>query len=395
MQKSGRSRYRRSQKNDENVIQLRGSRVNFLDMKAGSEILVNVDGRSSIGRLDASSGSHFPRPDLTLLGDSVLRVESAELSRVYLTENAQLSLLEDAGPISILGSGKVEVWRSANGLKFDGTALSLHMMRYSQVIEAAGSVRLYSGPHARLTGRAAGGSFQRNALKLREINDEPGAVTGMSLINFSVPVSLQGIQMLNIIKENAILATPLLHNGLPGMRDTLKSRAHRCWVARRRLRPRKVEALEMDYASAISGLSHIGNSPASVRTKLAWCTYRIRQLQTTGKAERSILATYRLLGYGERPMPAFILYFAVALLMAMLSLSDESVTLTISGIKHFLTVVTGWLVSPLHLLNLTEDKDSIVHFNQPWDTFARLLIAAPFATGLLALRKYVKDEKPG
>jgi len=118
-------------------------------------------------------------------------------------------------------------------------------------------------------------------------------------------------------------------------------------------------------------------------------------LQTTGKTERFILAAYRLIGYGERPMPAFILYFVVALLMAMLSLRDESLALTISGIKHFLTVVTGWLVSPLHLLNLTEDKDSIVHFNQPWDTFARLLIAAPFATGLLALRKYVKDEKPG
>ena len=93
-------------------------------------------------------------------------------------------------------------------------------------------------------------------------------------------------------------------------------------------------------------------------------------------------------------MPAFVLYFVAALLMAMVSLWDESFAPTVAGVRHFLTVVTGWLVSPLHLLNLTEDKDSLVHFNQPWDTFARLLVAAPFATGLLALRKYVKDEKP-
>jgi len=94
-------------------------------------------------------------------------------------------------------------------------------------------------------------------------------------------------------------------------------------------------------------------------------------------------------------MPAFILYFFLALLMSLIWLRHEGLTLTTAGISHFLTVTTGWLISPLHLLNLTQDKDSIVGFSQPWDTFARLLIAAPFATGLLALRKYVKDEKSG
>jgi hypothetical protein len=90
---------------------------------------------------------------------------------------------------------------------------------------------------------------------------------------------------------------------------------------------------------------------ASVRTKLAWCAYRIRHLQTIGKTERFILGAYRLIGYGERPMPAFILYLVFALVVTLVYLSDESLALTAAGIGHFLTVLFGWLVGPLHLLN--------------------------------------------
>jgi hypothetical protein len=153
----------------------------------------------------------------------------------------------------------------------------------------------------------------------------------VSLVNFSVPLSWVASEVFDTIRKNAILATALLHPDLPGMRDTVKS-----WITKPRLRRRNVDPVELDYASAISGLSHIGNSPASVRTKLSWCAYRIRHLQTIGKAERFILGAYRLIGYGEWPMPAFILYFFFALSMAMvyLYLSGESLTLTVAGIKH-------------------------------------------------------------
>jgi hypothetical protein len=375
---------------DTQEIIIHRSFVELLKVVEGSELLVKVSGDSSIGQVaKLSDGSHNSRPDLTLIGDSNLRVERVRLSSLCIGQTAQVSALDDIGPISISGPGAVEVDRTVHGLTFVEPAPRLFMRPYSQMINAAGPFTLRYGPHARLAGRADGGSSSRDRLELRDIDADPGGLTGVSLVNFSVPVSLQGIQMLNVIRDNAILATPLLHDDLPGMHDTVKSQ-----IAKRQLRRREVEAIEMDYASAISSLSHIGNSPASVRTKLAWCAYRVRHLQTTGP-ERFILGAYRLIGYGERPMPAFILYFVFALFVTIVYLSDESLALTAAGIGNFLTILFGWLVSPLHLLNLTGEKEGTVSFIQPWDTLARLLIAAPFATGLLALRKYVKDEKPG
>jgi hypothetical protein len=314
-------------------------------------------------------------------------VESADLNSLRVTGNAQFTILDDQGPITISGDGLVSVEGFAHGITFRGLP-RLSLSPYSQVIDAAGPVRLHNAPHAHLAGRVGRGLSSRDGIEIEGIY---GQVEGVSLVNFSVPLSWVATEVFDTIRKNAILATALLHPDLPGMRDTVKS-----WITKPRLRRRNVDPVELDYASAISGLSHIGNSPASVRTKLAWCAYRIRHLQTIGKAERFILGAYRLIGYGEWLMPAFILCFFFALSMAMvyLYLSGESLTLTVAGIKHFLIVVTGWLVSPLHLLNLTGEKEGAVHFAEPLDTLVRLLIAAPFATGVLALRKYVKDEKP-
>jgi len=390
---------------DWSVIELRGgSTVEALKIAKGLSLILNADGGCDFGVVENLSGDphRFTDAQLRLVNGSVLRMKRAELDTICVDEDAQLTLMDDQGPISICGPGLVQVESSARGLNFLDPPPRLVMARYSQVVDAAGPVRLQEAQDARLAGALQPGGSLIEGLEVRDIPGDSSVIKGMSLVNFKVPVTLHGLQVLTVIRENAILATPLLHPGLPGwsklhgLLRPPKSRGGRDHSKALAEPPKEpgasTKSTETEYASAISALSHIGNSPASVRTMLAWCAYRVRHSHTTGKVERLILWAYRLIGYGERPMPAFILYFFLALLMSLIWLRHEGLTLTTAGISHFLTVTTGWLISPLHLLNLTQDKDSIVGFSQPWDTFARLLIAAPFATGLLALRKYVKDE---
>jgi hypothetical protein len=104
-----------------------------------------------------------------------------------------------------------------------------------------------------------------------------------------------------------------------------------------------------------------------------------------------VLWLYRLIGYGERVLPPVALYMVGALTFAVLRLSGNSISFTPGGVETFLSAFSDWLATPLHILNFTDDIANHWGFSQPWNTFARLLLAVPFATAALALRKYVKE----
>ena len=124
----------------------------------------------------------------------------------------------------------------------------------------------------------------------------------------------------------------------------------------------RVSSLEYQYASAISTLTQASTSPAAVRTLLAWCAYRTRQSVTPGHIEKGVLGAYRLIGYGERPMPAFVLYAVVAVVMTVIGLHTLPLDITLSGIGKFLREYVGWLISPIHVLSLTKSESGAPAF---------------------------------
>lgn len=146
--------------------------------------------------------------------------------------------------------------------------------------------------------------------------------------------------------------------------------------------------IEAEYANALADLAASRGAPASVRTNLAWLSYRMANLTAPGRAERFVLWLYRMIGYGERVMPAVICYAVVALTCAIISLHAAAFSLSPSGFHLFLGRWGDWLASPLHLLHF---NDSITDTGW-WFTLGRALVAIPFLTAVLALRNYVKVD---
>ena len=94
-------------------------------------------------------------------------------------------------------------------------------------------------------------------------------------------------------------------------------------------------------------------------------------------------------------MPAFVLYAVVAVVMTIIGLHNLPLDITLVGYRQVLREYAGWLISPLHVLSLTKSESGAPAFVEPWDTLARLAVAIPFATGILSLRKYVKQNQGG
>ncbi|MGZ0147957.1 hypothetical protein ACXJJ3_12880 [Kribbella sp. WER1] len=129
-------------------------------------------------------------------------------------------------------------------------------------------------------------------------------------------------------------------------------------------------------------------SPGSTRTKVAWNSYRLRHRGTTSRVEYLSLAAYRLVGYGERPMPAFTTWLVTAACTAGLRLGLHP-DLSPDGILLFLRETVHQAIGPLTGL-LYAGNSSL---NSPWDYLARAVVAVPLATGLFAFRNYVKSRQ--
>ncbi|MFC9688888.1 hypothetical protein ACFTSF_10135 [Kribbella sp. NPDC056951] len=129
-------------------------------------------------------------------------------------------------------------------------------------------------------------------------------------------------------------------------------------------------------------------APGSTRTKVAWTAYRLRHIGTTSRVEYLVLAGYRLLGYGERPVPAFATWLAASVFVAAAKLGFTPdwtwhglVMLLGEAIRQALGPLTGLLHA------------GSTSFTSLWDYVARATVAVPLVTGLFAFRNYVKSRQ--
>lgn len=225
------------------------------------------------------------------------------------------------------------------------------------------------------------------------IDVDPDAPTsdpwhGALMTNVMLPTGLVGRQMLDLL-ENAYHFTPATKH-LPGRDQTL-------WAHLRNNRDVSyTEAREMqrklyedaEFMRELAVLCRTKGTPGSVATTVAWCSYRLRHIKASG-VESAALAVYRWLGYGERPLPAFLLWALLSFALAGPVLAAGGADWDPSGVGTFLAEVGRLALGPLAGLL----RGGTLSGGDLAEIAARAIISIPLVTGALALRNYVKSER--
>lgn len=131
-------------------------------------------------------------------------------------------------------------------------------------------------------------------------------------------------------------------------------------------------------------------APGATRTRVGWCSYRLRHATTTGVVERLALTGYRWLGYGERPGPALLTWGVLSVLGAATVLG-WSPDLSIDGAGRLLRESGNQATGPLAAV-MRSGASSLSH---QYEYVIRALVAVPLITAALALRNYVKSGSAG
>lgn len=370
-----------------------------------AELVVGPGGRlraelaQPVGRLTRDGGGgRAAGAGLVLVDGSRLAVDDMSDVGVEVAGSALLLLPRGCERLDLGGTGTVVVQTVAREVRLSG-ALRLDVEPHAQLLDVCGTARLGRITNATiiasaampLAGRPEPSDRPREGLEISDVlgsKDHEDAVKGSSLSGVTFPVDSHGLQVMSVLMEDAHHVSPLVHPGLPGLaRGSLRFR-------RRRLEPASADtaAVRAIYARTLAELAASKGAPASTRSMLAWCSYRMRNLTAPRWEERRILSAYRLIGYGERFIPPFVTYMVIALLMCLVGMLDRPVDLSIEGAANVLWAWMDWLATPLHVLRLTGPDPKLAVFAQPWDTLARILVAIPFGTAVLALRKYVKEK---
>jgi hypothetical protein len=211
---------------------------------------------------------------------------------------------------------------------------------------------------------------------------------GAMMTDIMLPTGLVGRRMLDRL-DSAYQFTPAV-DGLPGRDQTLLARVFR----KRRIHYRDDPAMQRqlyedaEFMRELAALCRKKGTPGSVSTTVSWCAYRLRHLKSRG-VEKAALTAYRWLGYGERPLPAFILWAVLSLALAGPVLAAGGAHYHPSGLGAFFSEVGRLALGPLAGLL----RGGTLSGGDLAEIAARALISIPLVTGALALRNYVKSER--
>jgi hypothetical protein len=312
--------------------------------------------------------------------------------------------------LQLLGPTRLEVADEAKDLEVRGPGeLMIHPNAAVQRLTLVDQPRLSVGEYAVVTAMTGEAFLIRRAAHTQLVGAADSGLellgistdlTGATLENIKIPNTPRGRQELAQI-EQATHFTPYIRE-LP----TAPLEPYYVWQGNQSGRVRAIRRIllgsqrpvtdaglakrtgDYEYVRAMARLAATKGAPGSVRTKLAWSMYRLRNL-VVGKWERCALTGYRMIGYGERAGPAVITWIVVAALVIPLryGLSPD---FSPDGIGHFFEHWGSNILSPLHLLHLGgSDEDDGNH----WHLLAKILVAAPFVTAILAARKYLKGDR--
>lgn len=324
---------------------------------------------SFVGTGDGSS-----IPMLKLRQGSWMSTANLSECKVVVEKGAKFSIGRNVSGVQLVGSGEVEVLSAASQVHFGGH-LSLSMTPNSMLVGASGVCLLSQCADARIQGSR---TVEGAALRVVGLSNNAN-LSRISVSNVGFSPTIDGIRAITALTTEAAHAAPGV-DSTDWRRDTL----------RRLAQDPAGSAIEPVYASALAHLATVKGAPSSVRAKLVWQDYRFRNVTAPGMAERWILKGYRLLGYGELPHVAMLTWLVAACLLTVADCADLAWQPTWDGVWCVTQRYSLWLASPIHILSFGDSFSIDTGWPDPLQTLARLLVAIPFATGVLALRKFVK-----
>lgn len=245
--------------------------------------------------------------------------------------------------------------------------------------ELEGDWSIRSADRSHLFGTAKGFRITQSRRSLGGGTKFGGAV----LDNFHLPSGPERREILAALGE-AYHLNPATSD-IPG--SDIAYHLPRPWLARTKhpLLERLPE--DVEFIGELARLAHDKGAPGSTRTRIAWCAYRVRHLGTDNRWERLVLAAYRLLGYGERPLPAFATWLALAALIAVMKL-HSGFGWSLMSSKVLLSAILHEAFGPVGAILRTGSPTT-----ELWESVLRAIIAIPLVTGTLALRNFVKQER--
>jgi hypothetical protein len=304
-----------------------------------------------------------------------------------VANNATLMIGRTATRLAVRGEGLLQVNQTATVQDLElAHPLKLRLYEHAVVTGATGQVVLQLAANAQLVGS------ERSGLELTDIaptpfTDPAQALGGAALENIKIPMNARGRQQLALL-EHVAHFTPYVRD-LPMIR--IREWRYRRPFARKRW-PTKLEQAQLsgeyEYVKTLARLAAEKGAPGSVRTKLAWATYRMRNLAAGSPVERIALSAYRVIGYGERAIPAVATWLLAAVVAIPIARGIHP-DLSVRGLREFGEQWGHYVLSPLHLLRLGGGDDN----PGTRELIARILVAAPFVTAVLAARNYVKADR--
>jgi len=314
-----------------------------------------------------------------------LGVRSISGGRIDIRTGSTLSLLKDATDYKISGLGRVVVAPQATLTTGKIECADLDIGEQAQLTAITGRTgRLVQARACHITSLREEGFWVEDVARPPQ-PDAQSAVAGSSFEYVRIPVSPRGCQIL--------LEFETLSQFTPGVQD-LPTVTRRVAIAdlfrkRKRVAVSSDRAIQTQYTRLLSRLANTKGSPASERTRVVWAAYCMRTSTAQTRSERALLTAYRMLGYGERPGPPLVTWLATAMILAPTGprrgpMLDPSLELT----RRLLHNWCDYLLSPLHLLNLAGG----VSAPGPFLTVTRTLVAIPFVTAVLAIRRFVKAD---
>lgn len=261
----------------------------------------------------------------------------------------------------------------------------------STLLDISGSLTLRSARQAYLEGARTGFKLQvvPETDPSESSTDPAENCRDATVRGFEVPDGIGGLATLNLL-SSANTLSPHTDN-LPGANMTLFRRRGFSLLAQHspshlELRRRAETMRRMRELTREKGTS------GAIRTKVGWCAQRLRHATTEGRVEKTALWFYRLLGYGERPLPALATWVALAAIVSILlvwtsgELQDPT---SWEFSKAVWPVFLEHAGGPIGSLTSTGNPT----FDESWLYLVRALIAVPLVVGALSLRNYVRQGK--
>lgn len=359
--------------------------IGELAVRRGSKMKFQTGKNSTIERIKSYGSMENPEaPHIILASGSNLVADRCAELIVSIERDAHLSITSSCKASVLRGAGAVTLGGLAADVQFQAP-IRLSTLSHSTISNASGNVVLERVENSTIVGRYDGVNSRPPGLEIVGI----GQVSGLSRVTLDgvrFPISSEGLEVMSALAQHALQVTPAVHGALPGRR-----RVDRAPWARRWMSPEEI-LFNQIYAQELASLAEKKSTTGASRTILSWCAYRMRNLAAAGMVERTLLSFYRLIGYGERTGPALLTYFIIALSCTLVSEAGRPVDLGDDGVRQFGGDLMAWLITPLHLLDLTESTAFPGDLPRPVEVIFRVIIAIPFVTGVLALRKYAKQR---